>query len=78
MMGDYLLYIDNLLIGGIYDDRLLIKNTSSIEEFHLKEELPFKMISDVWDKLDYNIGNIIKEFNPCGDGGVDNKKVKGF
>lgn len=31
MMGEYLLYIDNLLIDGIYDDRLLIKKTSSLD-----------------------------------------------
>ena len=27
MMGEYLLYKDGVLFGGIYDDRLLIKST---------------------------------------------------
>ena len=27
MMGEYLLYLDGVLFGGIYDDRLLIKPT---------------------------------------------------
>ena len=27
MMGEYLLYKDGILFGGIYDDRLLIKPT---------------------------------------------------
>ena len=25
MMGGYLLYYDNILFGGLYDDRLLVK-----------------------------------------------------
>ena len=29
MMGEYLLYRDNRLFGGIYDDRLLLKITKS-------------------------------------------------
>ena len=29
MMGEYILYVDSKVVGGIYDDRLLIKPTSS-------------------------------------------------
>ena len=29
MMGEYLLYSDGMLFGGIYDDRLLVKPTKS-------------------------------------------------
>jgi TfoX/Sxy family transcriptional regulator of competence genes len=29
MMGEYLLYLDRRLVGGIYDDRLLVKPTPS-------------------------------------------------
>lgn len=29
MMGEYLLYYDGKLVGGIYDDRLLVKPTPS-------------------------------------------------
>jgi len=29
MMGEFLLYKDGILIGGIYDDRLLIKITKN-------------------------------------------------
>lgn len=29
MMGEYLLYLDGTLFGGIYDDRLLLKITKS-------------------------------------------------
>ncbi|MBQ9370398.1 MAG: TfoX/Sxy family protein [Clostridia bacterium] len=29
MMGEYLLYYEGTLVGGIYDDRLLVKPTAS-------------------------------------------------
>ncbi|MBQ2062253.1 MAG: competence protein TfoX [Oscillospiraceae bacterium] len=29
MMGEYVLYVDGKVVGGIYDDRLLVKPTSS-------------------------------------------------
>jgi TfoX/Sxy family transcriptional regulator of competence genes len=29
MMGEYVLYYDGKVVGGIYDDRLLVKNTPS-------------------------------------------------
>jgi TfoX/Sxy family transcriptional regulator of competence genes len=29
MMGEYLLYADGILFGGVYDDRLLIKDTKA-------------------------------------------------
>ena len=31
MMGEYLLYYDGILFGGIYDDRLLIKKVENVE-----------------------------------------------
>ena len=32
MMGEYLLYKNGILFGGIYDDRLLIKPTEKAKE----------------------------------------------
>ena len=29
MMGEYVLYVDGKVVGGIYDDRLLVKPTAS-------------------------------------------------
>ena len=29
MMGEYILYVDGKIVGGIYDDRLLIKPTDA-------------------------------------------------
>ncbi len=32
MLGEYLLYLDGKLFGGIYDDRLLLKNLSVLKD----------------------------------------------
>ena len=41
MMGEFLLYKDSVLFGGVYDDRFLIKKTKSIEDLGLKEVIPY-------------------------------------
>ena len=41
MMGEYLLYNDGVLFGGIYDDRFLIKKTKYTQSFGFKEEIPY-------------------------------------
>lgn len=41
MMGEYLLYQDNILFGGVYDNRFLIKNTKSLTNSGLKEQIPY-------------------------------------
>ena len=41
MMGEYILYKDNIVFGGIYDDRFLIKKTKSLENSGLKEQIPY-------------------------------------
>ena len=41
MMGEYILYKDDVIFGGIYDNRFLIKNTKSVSKYHLKEQIPY-------------------------------------
>ena len=41
MMGEYILYKNNVIFGGIYDNRFLIKKSESIKKYHLKEEIPY-------------------------------------
>ena len=41
MMGEYVLYKNNIVFGGIYDDRFLVKNTKSMKEYNLKEITPY-------------------------------------
>ena len=42
MMGEYLLYYDGILFGGIYDNRLLIKIVSSNKKYNLQEQIPYE------------------------------------
>ena len=41
MMGEYLLYYEELLFGGIYDDRLLVKIVNSNKKYNMKENIPY-------------------------------------
>ena len=41
MMGEYLLYYNGVLFGGIYDDRLLVKKVNTNEEYDMKEVIPY-------------------------------------
>jgi len=42
MMGEFLLYADKVLFGGIYDNRLLAKKTDGNAEFGMSEALPYE------------------------------------
>lgn len=56
MMGEYLLYYNNLLFGGIYDNRLLIKVVNSNEKYNMNKQIPYDgakamyLINDVDNK----------------------------
>ena len=42
MMGEYLLYTDDILFGGIYDDRLLLKDTPAARAAFPEEQIPYE------------------------------------
>ena len=42
MMGEYLLYYDGILFGGIYDDRFLIKMVDSNKRYKMEEAIPYQ------------------------------------
>ena len=42
MMGEYLLYYKEILFGGIYDDRLLVKMVDSNKKYNMKEDIPYE------------------------------------
>ena len=48
MMGEYLLYVDSVLVGGIYDDRLLVKKVEGNEEFAMEEAIPYPGAKPMW------------------------------
>ncbi|MBO7720456.1 competence protein TfoX [Candidatus Saccharibacteria bacterium] len=56
MMGEFLLYSNNVLFGGIYDDRLLVKIVPENAKYGISTEVPYPgakpmhLIEDVDDK----------------------------
>ena len=55
MMGEFLLYYNGILFGGIYDDRLLIKKVNGNKKYNMEEAIPYDgakpmyFVSDVDD-----------------------------
>ena len=41
MMGESILYKDDIIFGGVYDNRFLIKKTDSLEDYCLNEAIPY-------------------------------------
>ncbi|MBR5389169.1 TfoX/Sxy family protein [Candidatus Saccharibacteria bacterium] len=56
MMGEFLLYSDGTLFGGVYDDRLLVKIVPENENFQMSESTPYDgakpmfLVDDIDDK----------------------------
>ena len=56
MMGEFLLYSNGVLFGGIYDDRLLVKIVPENARFEMPEAIPYDgakpmyLVEDVDDK----------------------------
>lgn len=57
MMGEYILYYRNIVVGGVYDDRLLLKPTKSAKTLmpDARFELPYQgakemLLADVDDR----------------------------
>ena len=58
MMGEYIIYYRGKVVGGIYDDRFLVKATKSVQEMmpDADQELPYEgakamlLVDDVEDR----------------------------
>ena len=42
MMCEFLLYYNNVLFGGIYDNRLLVKIVDDNKKYNMQEQIPYK------------------------------------
>ena len=55
MMGEFLLYYNGKLFGGIYDDRLLVKIVDTNKKYNMEEQTPYSgaknmyLVSDIDD-----------------------------
>ena len=61
MMGEYLLYYNGVLFGGIYDNRLLIKITKNNKKYHMPEAIPYEGAKPMYLVNDVDNKEVLKE-----------------
>ncbi len=61
MMGEYLLYYNGLLFGGIYDDRFLVKKTDSNKKYHMEEVIPYDKAKTMYLVSDVDNQDLVKD-----------------
>ena len=61
MMGEYLLYYNNILFGGIYDDRLLVKIVPNNKKYNLEEAIPYETAKPMYYVEDVDNIDLLKE-----------------
>lgn len=42
MMGEFIIYYRGKVVGGIYDDRLLVKIVNSNKKYNMQESIPYE------------------------------------
>ena len=61
MMGEYLLYYNNILFGGIYDDRLLVKIVETNKKYNMEEQIPYETAKPMYMVVDVDNCELLKE-----------------
>ena len=61
MMGEYLLYYNGVLFGGIYDDRLLIKKVNSNNKYNMIDSIPYENAKPMYLVDDVDNQELLKE-----------------
>ena len=61
MMGEYLLYYNGILFGGIYDDRLLVKIVDSNRKYNMEEAIPYEKAKPMYLVDDIDNQELLKE-----------------
>ena len=67
MMGEYLLYYNKVLFGGIYDNRLLVKIVDSNKKYNMQKSIPYEnakpmyLVSDI-DNIETLINIILDTY----------------
>lgn len=61
MMGEYLLYYNGILFGGIYNNRLLVKITDTNKKYNMLEEIPYKNAKPMYLISNLDNRDLLKE-----------------
>ena len=69
MMGEYLLYYNGLLFGGIYDDRLLIKIVDNNKKYNMQESIPYESAKPMYLVDDVDNQEVLRDviLDTCKD-----------
>lgn len=78
MMGEYLLYYNKILFGGIYDDIFLIKITKTNKDYNMKEAIPYKNAKPMYYAKNIEDKELLKDIviNTCKS--LQNKSNKKY
>lgn len=61
MMGEFLLYCNGILFGGIYDNRLLVKITDTNKKYNMQEQIPYENAKPMYLVFDVDNKGLLKE-----------------
>ena len=69
MMGEYLLYYNGLLFGGIYDDRLLVKIVDSNKKYNMQESITYESAKPMYLVDDIDNQEVLRDIvlDTCKD-----------
>ncbi len=74
MMGEFLLYCNNILFGGIYDNRLLVKITGSNKKYNMPKQIPYSGAKPMYGICDVEDKELLKEIVLATCEGLQRKK----
>ncbi|MBQ9313700.1 MAG: TfoX/Sxy family protein [Clostridia bacterium] len=61
MMGEFLLYYNDVLFGGIYDNRLLVKKVDTNKKYNMQEQIPYETAKPMYLVDDVDNKELLKE-----------------
>ena len=76
MMGEFLLYYNDVLFGGIYDNRLLVKIVDTNKKYNMQEQIPYENAKSMYLVDDVDNKELLKEIIIETCKGLSNKGRK--
>lgn len=69
MMGEYLLYYNGVLFGGIYDNRLLVKKVNSNKKYNMVDSIPYDGVKSMYLVCDLDNQDLLRDIilDTCKD-----------
>ena len=61
MMGEFLLYYNDVVFGGIYDNRLLVKIVNTNKKYNMQEQIPYETAKPMYFVDDVDSKELLKE-----------------